>query len=137
MSTTMTLYYFDRDQPVRTVEELDDLLDRLTEEAVADNRPLYVQLATEDGTRGLQVALGRDYSTLEYHDASDPANPRLDISQGIVHVPENDEFDLGGTPTSVRTAAGISVDDAREAVREFFRTRKRPSQMQWQVSGFG
>lgn len=116
----MTIYYFDRDHPVRTVQELDEILDRLTREAVDDNHPLYAHVATEDGSRGLQVALGRDYSTLEYHDASDPANPQLAVSRGTVTVPAEDEFDLGGTPTSVRPGSGIPVEDARKAAREFF-----------------
>jgi hypothetical protein len=132
--TTMTVYY-DREPltVVRSVAELDDLLDRIANTPKYTEFPVFVSIETDDRRYVLQLGLGRpDLSTLVWYEAE------VDImaSTGTVGYTERPKFNFGGTPTDAYDHSAIPVQTARTAAREFFTSSARPACVEWQEPQF-
>lgn len=122
----MLLWGQNEQAPVRSVEELDQLLDRLTHDA---SDPL-VAVLEPPGEAALSIGLGSDRSLLNFISSPDP--PYF-TSQGLEKSDESIEFFYCGELTEYPRRALIPVEDAREAMRRFFKTGERPDNVGWQM----
>lgn len=113
---------------VTSLQELDDLLDRLEEEAERGD-PLIVGLEMPNGA-SLSLGLGRSESVLNYVDSPDPP---YYSSLGDEGAEGSIVFYLDGHWTELPRSAAIPIEDAREAMRRFFETGKRPENVRWQA----
>jgi hypothetical protein len=125
--------------PVRTVEELDRLLDELDTERGVDGAPYIVEVADEasgDGfiTYHLQLTVGHpDRAALFF--VGEPAG-------GIGYQPELGPwtggtvvFDYGGEPTEYGAdRLRVTPVVAREAARQYLRTGRRPTRVEWDMA---
>jgi hypothetical protein len=112
---------------VATVEELDELLDRVDAEAHAYQRPVLA-LVGLGGTRYLTVGLGADYVGLTYNDFSEWQSWS---SLGDLTGDYETGFWLGNQPTYVRRRELIPIAVARQAVREMYGTGERAGLVGW------
>jgi hypothetical protein len=112
---------------VETQAELDALLDRLAAQA----RPTWLTLVHSTNTDSwLSLGLGRDFSFLTFMEPG-PDGRRFD-SVGTLDSPQDADFEMGGTPTSMPTGSAIEVNRARVAAGEYLRTGRRPDVVAWQ-----
>lgn len=123
---------YDADQEpsfVRTADELDQLLNAVTEQAIASGVPTFVEITSGDDRRTLDIGVGAEnHSTLIWYD--DDAEEVL-TSSGTLQAPDDAGFDYGGTWTPVHHDAIIPIQDARQAAREFVATGNRPANIGW------
>lgn len=113
---------------IHSVEQLDELLNYLTQEAKKD-LPFTAVLAQKDGS-ALSIGLGRDESALNYVAAS--LDPPYFTSLGDKNRKEPIKFVFGGEMTELEPTSAIPTEDAREALRHFFKTAKLSSKIKWQ-----
>jgi hypothetical protein len=113
---------------VGSVQELDALLDRLTEEAEAADQPLIVVLGLEDGST-LSIGVGRPYSVLDYVDGSH--DPPYFVSRGDTERREPVRFLFSGEMSEFPPWSAIPIDAAREAMRYFFETGQLSPEIDW------
>jgi hypothetical protein len=59
-----------------------------------------------------------------------PDGRRFD-SVGTLDDPQDADFEMGGTPTSMPTGSAIEVSRARTAAAEYLRTGRRPEVVAW------
>ncbi|MEV0605855.1 Imm1 family immunity protein [Polymorphospora rubra] len=118
--------------PVATVEELDTVLDHITDE----RRPQMVNLFNPDHgdpwdeQRILQIGLGNPDRSFAYLDPDQvwAVDPTLEPASEPIW------FNYGGTPTEYSTArTRIHPATARQAARDFLTTDgQRPGHIDWQ-----
>jgi hypothetical protein len=113
---------------VSSVQELDAMLERLTDEAERD-MPFMVALAREDGS-GLSIGVGRPVSVLSYISAS--LDPPYFNSRGDDTREEPVEFLSGGEMTEFPPSSAIPTEAAREAMRYFFETGELSPHVAWE-----
>ncbi|MGQ0842116.1 Imm1 family immunity protein [Actinokineospora sp.] len=113
-----------RSWPVATVEELDERLDWITAEVAAYRvRPVEVDLYLPGGmwmAPGICVSLGGALSYAVFHDHD---NVEF-LSVGEAGAPDQPEFDVPGH-------ALIPTHQARQALREFYVSRREPDILRW------
>jgi hypothetical protein len=121
------LHWAQSEVAIGSVQELDDLLDRLTVEAEHD-RPFMVTLAREDGST-LSIGLGSDESVASYVAGS--WDPPYYISRGDPGRAEPIAFHYSGEVTEFAPWSAIPVAKAREAMRHFFTTGELSAALEW------
>jgi Immunity protein Imm1 len=112
---------------VHSVDELDEILDRLTAEANAA-LPLVAVLGREDGST-LSIGLGCPYSVLDFVDGS--LDPPYIISRGDSERQEPVKFLYSGEMTEFPPWSAIPVEAAREAMRYFFEKGELSPNIDW------
>ncbi len=114
--------------PVKSLAELDALLDQLARDYPGDDA-ILVDVENLAGD-GLAIGLGKDYSVLGFTSAS--GEPPYLVSKGFEASDELLVFYFQGhwTEFSMRNAIPISV--ARAAVREFLVTGKLTNTVEWE-----
>ena len=112
---------------VRSVEELDRLVDQLTVEARAD-MPLTVELHVGDET-AMSIVVGREESHVEFHSAA--THPPIVACHGPWNDDELIEFSHRGQYSELPRRYFVPIADAREALRRYFRTGTRPDNIAW------
>jgi Immunity protein Imm1 len=121
-------------QVVRTVEELDALLDRIDDEARRTGRAQDVQLTGPGDAGTLGVVVGHDRSVLNHVPAD--GNPPYVISAG-----EQDEdrpftfYVAGDHHSEALWRHTIPVAQAREAARTFLLTGRLDDRVRWTAGG--
>lgn len=120
---------------VTSVAELDEVLDRVAQQASEEQLPYGVQIHQSDRNGAVMLGIGHpDRSFLDWLDRSEPhgrAN-RYAVEPGLPPVTEAIGFDLYGDwseryPERTRvTPAG-----ARKAAREYLRTGTQPTSVSW------
>jgi Immunity protein Imm1 len=114
---------------VHSLQELDALVDRLTEEAERDT-PFMVTLAREDGAT-LSIGLGRRESTASYVSGSlDP--PYYASRGGSDDEGEPIEFAFSGEITEFPPWSGVPAEAARKALRHFYETGELSPEIDWE-----
>jgi hypothetical protein len=121
------LWREDERSEIRTVQELDELVDRLTLEAKAD-MPFTVELHTADETL-LCIVIGREESHVLFHSAT--SSPPILSSLGPWDDDEPIEFTYQEQESSVPKRFTVPIEDAREALRLFYQTGTRPDNIAW------
>jgi Immunity protein Imm1 len=112
---------------VDSLELLDAEIDHLTDEA-CKGMPFSVQVCLDYGTAML-IVVGRPESHLEF---TSPTNQPLMV--GCVGPCDDDElieFSHGGQHSELPRRFWVPTSEAREALRTFFRTGERPSNIRW------
>ena len=104
------------------MQRLDDIA------AQAGDVPPLVELVIPNGN-SLAVGVGRDYSIVSY--VVSPAEPDF-LSRGDAAGDEPPVFYYGGEYSEFPPGTAVSVDDAYEAMRCFYRTGKQPDNVDWQ-----
>lgn len=110
---------------VATVEELDRVVDELS--ASADS-PFSVELMVDENT-AISVVVGLDISLVNFYSATEQPN-----YLGSVGPWDDDElvvFYHRGHYSEVPKVHFVPIDDAREALRYYFRTGQRPPNITW------
>lgn len=113
---------------VGSVQELDALLDRITAEAEAADRPMIAVLGREDGST-LSIGLGRPYSVVGFVDGS--YDPPYFISRGEEERSDPLAFVFSGEMTEFPPWSAIATEQAREAMRHFFGTGELSPEVDW------
>jgi hypothetical protein len=131
--TTFVLEHGDGPQEVTvsTTGELDSLLDEITAEAQRAKRPELPTLYDERG-RSLAIGVGDRFSLLAWTDNNSDDDALL--SKGDEPVDDDHEvgFFYGNQYSFFPVTALISVDLAREAMRQFITSDTRPTVIRWQ-----
>lgn len=117
----------DRRVDVGTVSQLDSLLDELTV-AASTTLPIAATLHVGDDDALVIVVGGRE-SHVEYYSAT--ARPPLIGCTGPWDDDQLVAFTFGGQYSEVPRRWTVPVEEAREAMRRFFETGKRPSNINW------
>jgi hypothetical protein len=112
---------------VASVDELDERLDALDAEA-REGDPFVAEVARPDGAV-LSIGLGRDASVLNYSASPDP--PYYTSHSPGGSGDESPVFYYYGHWSEFRPDAAVPMENAREAVRVFFRTGDRPDNIDW------
>jgi hypothetical protein len=123
-----SLSWDNKEVVVNSVEEMDKLLDDLTGQA-KETLPFTVTLAYKDGSL-LSIGVGRDETSLSYMDAT--FDPPYFASLGDKNRQEPIEFIFGGEMTELEPTSAIPVKDAREAMRDFYKTGELSPKIKWQ-----
>jgi hypothetical protein len=123
-----TLSWDDGEVAVRSVSELDALLDRLTAEAES-GVPFMVTVARPDGAT-LSIGLGRAESVASY--VSGSLDPPYFGSRGDGEREEHIEFVFGGELTEFPPGSAVPTEAAREALRVFFETGELSPKIGWE-----
>jgi hypothetical protein len=126
--------YVDRDEPVpvQTVDDLDRILDSIAANPRYQSFPVVADIVSPDDRNILQVLLGRpDVSFLVWH----VDNEIIEASVGTIPI-KGLVFNYGGSRTDAYDGTTIPVDIARQAVREFLTTQRRPACVEWQVPAY-
>ena len=118
--------------PIGSREELDAKLDAL-ERAARKGKPLIAELV-EPRAGTLGIGLGSDVSVV-YFNRADGEPPYL-ISSGDSALADHRflVFFYAGVWTEFPPETAIHPDAARDAMREFLRTRRRPQLLSWLVA---
>ena len=101
---------------VDDLAQLDQFLDDVHKSCVDDDIPRLVQIKLEDD-RVLMVGVGRTYSVLVY--LPKERWPSKSTRGEIFDESQTIEFLMGSYPSEMPGTYAISVEAAREAVREF------------------
>ena len=115
---------------VRSVEDLDRLVDQLTSEA-SEGLPFAVELYIRDGT-GMYIVVGRQESHVEFFSAH--SHPPVIGCRGPWDDDDLVEFTYRGQYSELPKRFTVPISDAREALRRFFQTGKRPDNIAWNDS---
>ena len=114
---------------IRSVEELEQLLDLLTVEAREDI-PLSVELHVEEGI-SMYIVVGGEASPIAFYSATS----RPPVIGGLGQYNNTDEtieYNHRGHYSVIRKQYAVPIVAAREAFRQFFQTRKRPNNIAWE-----
>ncbi len=114
--------------PVKSLEELDALLDQLARDYSGDDA-ILVDVENSAGD-GLAIGLGKDYSVLGFTSAS--GDPPYLVSKGSEASDEPLVFYFQGHWTEFSMRNAIPVSAARDAVREFLTTGKLTCAVDWE-----
>lgn len=124
---TPYLLWDDKETRISSLEALDNLLDHLTVEA-KQLMPFTVELHVNNDT-GLLIVLGQTESPVEWYSAAD----RFPIMGA--HGPWDDDnllvFLHHGHYSELPKRFCVPIADAREALRQYFLTGVRPSNIHW------
>jgi len=112
---------------VRSVEELDLLVDRLTVEA-RESVPFAVELHVGERT-SMFIVVGWKESHMEFY--SPAYRPYLWSCRDLWDDDEHVEFFYRGHHSGVPRRYTVPADEAREAMRRFFHTGARPDNVAW------
>jgi hypothetical protein len=123
-----TLEWENHEVPVGSVDELDRLLDRLTEEARA-GEPFIVTLGRDDDS-SLSIGLGRPLSVASY--ISPGLGPPHFLSRGNGTHDGPIEFVFSGEITEYPPESAVPADTARRALRVFFETGELSPELDWE-----
>jgi immunity protein Imm1 of predicted polymorphic toxin system len=114
---------------VATVQELDELLDRVQEQARSEGRPLLVDInVTDDRLLCLGMTVDGELSMVSYDDME--SGVAL-LSRGTSDSGGQVEFFSGNQYSYFPARALISSQTAREAAREFLRTGRPSTAVDW------
>jgi hypothetical protein len=124
------LWHQDETTEIRSSQMLEELIDELTMQAQKDKMPFSVQIIMNDDS-ALLITVGSEISHLEFYSASH--GPPVVISVGNWDGTENEAFFAlhGGEPSTVSKKSCIPIGSARDAVRQYFETGKRPININW------
>lgn len=124
-----------RSRTVETVEitsskMLEELLDQLTVQANKDDMPFTVQIILDD-TSGILLTVWSELSHLESY--SELHRPPVVISLGDWGDNQDELITAlhGGIPSTINKKSCVPSEKAREAVRQYFKTGKRPVNISW------
>ena len=123
-----TLEWGEHEVPVGSVEELDRLLDRLTDEALA-GEPFIVTLGRDDES-SLSIGLGRPRSVASY--ISPGLGPPHLLSRGDGAHDGPLEFVFSGEITEYPPGSAVPADAARRALRVYFETGALSPELDWE-----
>jgi hypothetical protein len=110
------------------VDELDALLDRLTLEA-EHGRPFIAELVADDGST-LSIGLGRPLTVVNYVPAS--LDPPYFQSMGRNGSDDALVFLYGGEWSEYPPRSAVPMEQARRAMRQFFKTQSLPDAVEWE-----
>jgi immunity protein Imm1 of predicted polymorphic toxin system len=111
---------------VASEQELMDRLERIAAEA--DEAPPLVQLSMPDGS-SLAIGVGREQSVVTYiRSLNEPDY----LSRGTAEASQPPVFYYHGADSEFPPDAAVPAGDACEAMRRFYRTGKRPDNIDWQ-----
>lgn len=122
------------DLTVSSVQELDRELDRITELARGTD-PLMVDLYDDDDPDGavLGIGLGADRSVASWTLPNDEPGSMGSRGDGTGRSTDDEPwFVWSGEASYFDPATTISVDAARQAMREYMRTGARPTNIEWE-----
>ena len=114
--------------PVRSEGELLERLHDIASEA-GETPPLVSLIAPEGGA--LTIGVGREYSVVNYIPSVDEPDW---ISRGTLDPDESPVFYFHGHYSELAPGSAVSVDEAVEAMLRFFRTGRRPENLEWDPS---
>jgi len=116
---------------VRSVEELDELLDRCDAEASANGRPQDVQLTPSDGGGTLGVVVGDRRTVLNHMPADD--DPPYTTSRGEENVDRVLTFYVAGDHhCEARWRSTVPLGVGREVARAFMRSGRLDDRVNWE-----
>lgn len=117
---------------VRSLVELDALLDDLECLARSTGAPFLVVLVAGDGS-SLTIGVGRDESVASFSDGSDDA-----LSFASIPIPDRKGeplvFELDGEPNEMLAELSTPAESTRQAARYFFSEGGRDPQLRWEAS---
>ncbi len=113
---------------VRTVDELDELLDDL-EQLATETEPFIVELSAEEGP-SITMGVGRSQSVLGYMSGS--SKPPYYQSAGRDINEEDMVFFYRGQWTNFPPGSAVATKDGRAALRSFFETEALPDNVVWE-----
>lgn len=108
--------------------ELEELLDRLTQEAEG-GEPFIVELVADDGAT-LSIGLGRSLSVANYVSAS--LDPPYFQSLGQESEDEPLAFSYRGERSEFAPESAIPIEQARAATRRFIESQSLPDNVDWE-----
>src|SRR5688572_4288072 len=111
---------------ITSVHMVDELLDQLTLRAKKDRMPFTVQIILNDDS-ALLITVGSDLSHLEFYSTSQHPPVVPSNNQWNENIDEILIFYHGGEPSSVNKKSCIPIVAARQAVRQYYATGKRPT----------
>jgi hypothetical protein len=114
---------------IGSVEELDELLDRLTIEA-EQREPFIVELTAENGAT-LSAGLGRAESVVDYVPSSLDPPYFQSVGTKDSNSDETIMFRYQGDWSEFPRRSAVAVNEARNALRQFLRTGTLPSNLDW------
>lgn len=125
--------YLEWDQDSKRLEiyseqELDSIVDRLTDSAIQEGRPMSIELYVSTETC-LSIGIGRIESHVEFYDAT--KKPPIVACCGLWDSDELLVFFHRGTYSEMPKCYCIPIEEAREALREYFRTGQQPQNITW------
>ena len=112
---------------VSALEELDRAVDELTATA-ATGEPFSIELMVNEDT-AISMVVGLDISLVNFYSAKD--EPNYSGSIGPWDEDESIVFYYKGHYSEVPKAHFIPISDAREALRYYFQTGRRPPNITW------
>lgn len=118
----------DQREIVRSVEELDAWLDRLTQAAEVAAELFTVELHTPDD-QVLALIVGGEESQVAFYSAAH--NPPYLSSLGPWEDDEPIEFAHRGQYSSLPRRFFVPIAEARESMRRFFQARTLPDNICW------
>jgi hypothetical protein len=123
-----TLEWEHHEVRVESVEELDELVDRLTAEAES-GQPFIVTLGRDDDS-SLSIGVGRAESVASY--ISPGLGPPHLISRGETEHDGPVEFVFSGEITEYPPWSAVPAEAAREALRVFYRSGELSPVIDWE-----
>jgi hypothetical protein len=115
---------------VASAESLEELLDELTLRAQEINMPFSVQIELEDDS-AILISVGSGISHLEFYSASHHPPVVASLSQVSTDGDEIVTVLHGGIPSTVSRGSCVPIAEARAAVRQYFETGRRPTNISW------
>ena len=115
-----------RPVPVRDRAELDQLLTEASEEGTTSHT--MVELVSPSGV-SCAIGLGRPRSAVTF--SALMVEPPFFLSRGDATSDESLVFFYNGHWTEFPPEAGIPVNDALDALRQFFESGQRPTAVKW------
>lgn len=112
---------------VHTIEELDQLLDRLHQSAAA---PVLATVEFPQSGDSLTIGLGHAQSVLNFIDGS--GDPPYWSSVGKLTADGAVDFLYMGEPTEIPLRRLIGIELARDAIREFAQTGRLSKHVDWE-----
>lgn len=124
------LWYQDKTIEITSSQMLEELLDQLTTQAEKAKMPFTIQICLHNDS-ALLITVGSEISHLEFY--SEAQRPPVVISIGKWDENENGSFTAnhGGEPSTINKKSCIPIHAARNAVQQYFRTGKRPTNVNW------
>ncbi|PQO47339.1 Imm1 family immunity protein [Blastopirellula marina] len=117
----------DSEAEAASIAELDSILDAIH----AARRAVMVAVGSPSNGDSLAIGLGRTVSVLNFVPGT--GDPPYFSSVGADERDESVEFSFLGAPSEFPMRNAISVDSARNAMREFFETGKLSSSIEWEA----
>lgn len=113
---------------VHSVSELDQMIEKLTAKAKEENMPFTVELQVDPET-ALVIVVGREESHVAFY--STASRPPIVTSIGPWDEDEQIVFTHRGHWSSMDKRFWVPIAEAREAMRSYFLTGRRPDNITW------